>query len=298
MPPAAVTARTTGRAVVAGGTAMVFVGGSVAISAVLTDGPLFTAQAVRYAAASVLLMLLAWVGSRPIVRPRGREWFWLLGVVLSGLVLFNVALVKGAAHAEPAVFGVAVACVPLVLAIVGSLISGRRPRPALLVAALIVTFGAALVQGVGRSDALGLGWAVTVLACELGFTLFAVPVLGRHGAWGVSVHATWMAAAVFAGIGVLAEGPAGVSRLTGADWAAVSYLAVAVTAAAFVLWYSSVRTLGAHYAGLLTGVAPVAAVMVGLLLGAPAPNPLVWCGIGAVVLGLVLGMGSMGSMGE
>jgi len=57
---------------------------------------------------------------------------------------------------------------------------------------------------------------------------------------------------------------------------------VAVTAVAFVLWYSSVGRLGASRAGLLTGVAPVAAAATGVLLGGPAPRPLVWAGIAVV----------------
>ncbi|MGS0685019.1 DMT family transporter [Nakamurella sp. GG22] len=268
---------------------MVFVGGSVAISAVLVGGPMFTAQALRYAAACLLLMAIARVAGRRVLRPQGREWCWLLGVVITGLVVFNLALVQGSRHAEPAVLGVAVACVPLVLGIAGPLLEGRRPRPALLVAALVVTCGAALVTGVGRSDAVGLVWAATVLGCEVGFTLLAVPVLGRHGAWGVSVHATWMAAVVFGCLGLVTEGPTAITELRAQEWLAIGYLAVGVTAIAFVLWYSSVGALGAGRAGLLTGVAPVAAALVGLALGAPAPGPMVWCGIAVVVIGLYLG---------
>ncbi|GMA23083.1 hypothetical protein GCM10025864_08420 [Luteimicrobium album] len=42
-----------------GAVAMVFVGGSAAVSHVLVDAPLFTAQALRYAAAAVVLLLVA-----------------------------------------------------------------------------------------------------------------------------------------------------------------------------------------------------------------------------------------------
>ena len=73
------------------------------------------------------------------------------------------------------------------------------------------------------------------------------------------------------------------------DWLAVGYLAVAVTAAAFVLWYSSVRRLGASRAGLLTGIAPVAAAATRVLLGGAAPRPLVWAGIAVVAAGLAFG---------
>jgi drug/metabolite transporter (DMT)-like permease len=271
--------------------AMVFVGGSVAVSGLLTGAPMFTAEAVRYAAAALLLVLFAHWSGRAVVRPRGTEWLWLAGIAATGLVLFNVGLVQGAHHAEPAVLGVAVACVPPLLAVGGPLLERSRPRPAMVAAALVVTGGAGLIQGLGRTDTIGIAWAAVVFGCEVAFTLLAVPVLGRHGPWGVSVHTTWMATVMFGVIGLVHEGPGAVTRLTGDDWLATGYLAVAVTAVAFVLWYSGVSRLGPGRAGLLTGVAPVAAAVTGVLLGGPAPRPQVWAGIAVVVAGQVFGLG-------
>jgi drug/metabolite transporter (DMT)-like permease len=268
---------------------MVCVGGSVAVSSVLAGAPVFTAEAARYGAACLILVALARLAGRRLNWPRGTEWLWLSGIGVTGLVVFNLALVEGSGHAEPAVLGVAVACVPSLLAVLGPLLEGSRPRTSLVAAALVVTCGAGLVQGLGRADAIGVAWAVVVFGCEAAFTLLAIPVLGRHGPWGVSVHATWLATVMFAVLGVARDGPAAVTRLTGPDWLAVGYLAVAVTAAAFVLWYSSVGRLGASRAGLLTGVAPVAAAVAGVLLGGPAPSPLVWAGIAVVAVGLTLG---------
>jgi drug/metabolite transporter (DMT)-like permease len=286
----ATLARPAGAGVLTGAGAMVCVGGSVAVSGVLAGAPVFTAEALRYAVACLLLLALARLTGRRLVMPRGAEWLWLSGVAATGLVLFNVALVAGSRHAEPAVLGVAVACVPSLLAVIGPLLEGSRPRPAGVAAAVVVTSGAVLVQGVGRTDAVGVAWAAVVFGCEAAFTLLALPVLGRHGAWGVSVHTTWIAAAIFAAVGLVREGPSAAARLGTPDWLAVVYLAVAVTAVAFVLWYSSVARLGASRAGLLTGIAPVAAAATGVLLGQPAPRPLVWVGIAVVAAGLALGL--------
>jgi drug/metabolite transporter (DMT)-like permease len=269
---------------------MICVGGSVAVSSVLSGQPMLTAEAVRYALACTLLVALARLAGRPILLPRGAEWIWLSGIAGAGLVLFNVALVQGSRHAEPAVLGVAVACVPALLAVAGPLLEGARPRALVVGAGLVVTCGAALVEGVGRTDAAGLGWAVVVFGCEAAFTLMAVPLLGRHGPWGVSVHSTWLAAAAFAVLGLVREGPGAALRLDGSDWLAIGYLAVAVTAVAFVLWYSCVGLLGASRAGLLTGVAPAAAAVTGVLLGGPAPRPLVWAGMAVVGAGLAVGL--------
>jgi drug/metabolite transporter (DMT)-like permease len=81
-----------------------------------------------------------------------------------------------------------------------------------------------------------------------------------------------------------------VTRLDAADLAAGAYLAVGVTALAFVLWYSSVARLGAGRAGLLTGIAPIAAAATGVALGGPLPSLAVWAGIATVAAGLAVGL--------
>ena len=269
--------------------AIAMVGGSVAISGVLAAAPMLTAEAVRYAVACLLLVLFARLAGQRLVLPRGTDWLWLGGVALTGSVLFNVALVQGSRHAEPAVLGVAVACVPPLLAVLGPLADRIRPGRSVLAAALVVTCGAALVTGLGRTDAVGVAWAAVVCGCDAAFTLLAMPVLGRHGPCGVSVHATWIAAVIYGGAGLVHDGPAAVARFRPEVWLAVGYLAV-ITAVAFVLWYSAVGRLGAGRAGLLGGVAPIAAAATGVLLGGPAPGPLVWVGVAVVLAGLALGL--------
>lgn len=73
-------------------------------------------------------------------------------------------------------------------------------------------------------------------------------------------------------VGVVAEGPTASTELTGRHLLALGYLAVTVTAIAFVLWYSAVSRIGADRAGLLTGVAPASAALTGVILGEPLPS--------------------------
>jgi drug/metabolite transporter (DMT)-like permease len=270
---------------------MVLVGGLVGVSRTLIAAPLFTTQAIRYAVAAVIFAGLARGLGVPIRRPRGREWLWLTGLAATGLVLFNVAIVRGDAHAQPAMIAVAVACVPVVLGLVGPLLDPQRraPRRRVVLAAVVVTAGAVLVEGAGRAHLAGVAWAAVALACEAGFTLLAVPLLERHGAWGVSVHSVWIGAVMLAVLGGVIEGPAAAARLTGPDLAAVAYL-VLVTVAAFVLWYSAVSALGPGRAGLLTGIAPVSAALAGVATGSRAPTALMWAGIAVVMAGLAAGL--------
>jgi drug/metabolite transporter (DMT)-like permease len=282
----------TYRASISGALGMTFVGGSVAVSGALADAPMHTAQSLRYAIACALLIAWCRLTGRRLHRPRGAEWLWLIGVAVSGLVVFNVALIEGSRHAEPAVLAVAVACVPIALATIGPLLEGRSPRARVLAAAVVVSTGAVVVEGLGRSDAVGLLWALTVFVCEAGFTLLAVPLLGRHGPEGVSVHTTWLASTMFWVLGVSTEGWWPVSSFDIGDLLAITYLAVGVTAVAFILWYSCVHSLGSARAGLLTGVAPVAAAVIGVPVTGSMPAAAVWGGIALIASGLALGLGA------
>ncbi len=272
-----------------GAFAQVLVGAGVAASATLLRGPYLAGESIRYAAASAVLAGLGAATGQRLRLPRGVEWLWLVGVAALGLVVFNVALVRGSASAAPAALGVAVACVPPVLSLAGPLMERRAPSPRIVIAALAVTAGSVAVVGFGHTSLAGAGWAVVVFACEVAFTLLAVPVLGRHRAWGVSVHATWMGAVGFGVLGLVFEGPSGFTMQSGADWAAIAYLAAGTTVTAFLLWYSCVSRIGAARAGLLTGMAPVAAAVTGVILGGPAPSVSVVAGIAVVVGGLAFG---------
>ncbi|MGW0205788.1 DMT family transporter [Streptomyces sp. NPDC003233] len=276
---------------------MTLVGSSVTVSRTLVGAPLFTTQAVRYAAATVILLVVARLAGARLVWPQGREWLWLAGIAVTGLVLFNVAVVRGVDHAEPAVVAVAVACVPVVLGVVGPVLERRRPSRQVLWAAPVVMAGAVLAEGTGRTDAVGVAWAALALGCEAAFTLLAVPVLRRHSPWGVSMHAIWLAAVLLAVLGTAADGPSAVRELSGSQWAAAGYLALMVTAVAFVLWYSTVRAVGAGRAGLLTGIAPLAAAVVGAVSGSGVPRPSVWLGIAVLIAGLVAGLRPRGVPG-
>ena len=269
---------------------MICVGTSVSVSTALIHAPLFLTQSIRYVVGAALLLLIARISGQVIERPHGRDWLWLIAVAATGLVTFNIAVVRGVAHAEPSVIAVAVACVPVLLGVVGPLFEGRTPQRVAIVAAVVVTAGGVLVVGTGRTDSAGIAWALLALACEAGFTLLALPVLGRLGAMRVSIHTVWIAAVMLAGLGVATERPASLLDLGPRQWLALLHLAVVVTAVAFVLWYSAVRSLGAGTAGLLTGIAPISAAVTGMALGSGVPSLSVWVGMAVVLGGLSVGL--------
>lgn len=273
---------------------MSLVGSSVAVSDYLTSAPLLTVQGVRYAIAALAFLCIARVARAELVWPRGAEWWWLAGVAINGLVLFNVAVVIGVDHAEPAVIAVALACAPVLVALIGPLLEGRMPHSRTVTASLVVAGGSILVAGFGAADGVGILWAAIALLCEAAFTVLAVPVLKQHGAFGVSTHAIWMAALGLLLLGAAFEGPTAATRLSSDQWLAILYIALIVTPIGFICWYYAVAGLGSSRAALLCGVAPVAAAFVGVLTTGHAPTVMVWVGIGVVFAGLAHGLDGNG----
>src|SRR5215218_9433046 len=146
---------------------MVIVGSSVAVSRLVTDYPILTGQALRYAVAAVLLFAVARFFPVPArTRPTGRDLVLLVALGAIGLAAFNACVLIGLRHAEPAVIGTTIGAAPLILALLGPVLSGRRPAARLVAAAAVVAGGTALVEGLGDTDVVGLAAALGALACE------------------------------------------------------------------------------------------------------------------------------------
>jgi drug/metabolite transporter (DMT)-like permease len=246
--------------------AMAIVGSSFAVLDTLRDYPQSGGQAVRYAAGAGLLFLLA--GWR-LPRPTRRQVARLALLAASGLAAFNLLVMAAEASMDPGSVGVIVAVVPVLLALAGPLQQGRRPEPRVVAAAAVVAVGAAVVQGLaGDVTAAGLAAALGALACEAAFSLLAAPLLTPLGPVAVSAWAAILAVPMLLATGLVLDGPAGLLQTpTVGEALGIAWLAVMVTAVAFILWYSAVRALGVAHTGLLTGVLPVSALLAAAILG-------------------------------
>ncbi|MGH9270973.1 MAG: EamA family transporter [Ilumatobacteraceae bacterium] len=283
-----------GRGMLQALSAMAMVGAAVTASTYLTDYPRYTAQAVRYVVATVVLVACdRRYGSARLRRPAGSEWWWLVGSATVGLTAYNLAVLQAVEHAEPAVVGTIVACVPLVLAIGAPLIQRGRVPIGVVAAAVVVVVGAVTVVGGGRSSVAGVTWSFVALTGEAGFTLLAVPVLARLGAFSVATHTTWIAAGQLLVLAVVLDGGQALVVPDIAVVLAVTTL-VALTAAAFVLWFMAVEAVGGALAGLAAGIIPVAAAVTGLAVGLTTLNGRVALGTVLVAAGIVGGLAAAG----
>ncbi|WP_169514544.1 DMT family transporter [Actinokineospora enzanensis] len=273
-------------AITGGLLAAAMVGGSVPISGLLVDFPLFTGQSVRYAIGAVLIALWAYGRRARIKLPKLRDVPALVTVVVVGMLGFNAAMIGAQRFAEPGLVAAVLGGSPLVLATVAPLLTRRRPAVRTLLGAGVVVSGVVVLSGGGSWTGPGLVLAVVTMLSEAGFTLFAVGVVGRLGGLSVALWCHVIAAvggAVLAGVFEPVRGP------SGRETAALLTVAV-LTVVAFVLWYQSVAVLGADRAGVLIGMMPAAGFAVSVVVGAQSFR---WSGLAGVVMvgvGCVIGL--------
>ncbi|MET8157483.1 DMT family transporter [Sphaerisporangium sp. NPDC005289] len=271
-------------------TAMFCVGTLTAVSPALHHYPVYGGQALRYALGGLVLLAVMRARGLPHLRLTGREMGLITLLAVVGLAVFNVLVIESTRHADPATVGTVVATVPVVLALAGPLMERRRPTPHLVAAAAIVAGGAGVATGLGGGTPLGVVLALGVLACEVGFSLLAVPLLARLGAVRVSAYATIAAVPLLLVAGVVVDGRAALRVPTAGEATALVYLAVVVTAFAFFCWYDALPRLGAERAGLFSGFLPVGAIVGTVVLGTGRPNGAEIAGAALVVAGLVFGL--------
>jgi drug/metabolite transporter (DMT)-like permease len=270
--------------------AMFLVGTLAAGSSVINRYPLYGGQVLRYTlSAAILFAVLRARGLGP-VRLTPRQALLLLSLSATGLVLFNVCVINATRNASPTLVGTTVGAVPVVLALVAPLLARSRPSFRVLAAATVVVAGATVTNGLGGGSLAGLLYSVGALACEACFSLLALPLLPTLGPVRVSAYTQALAVPVLLAVGLAADGGGLLRMPTAAEAAALLYLAVVVSAGAFLLWYDALPRLGADRAGLFAGLVPVGAIATTVLLGLGAPTATELGGAALVIAGLLVGL--------
>jgi drug/metabolite transporter (DMT)-like permease len=269
---------------------MFAVGTLAAVSAAVATYPVYGGQAMRYTLAAVVLFTVMAMRGDRIIRLTRRETLYLLALAATGLVAFNVCVIEGARNASAALVGTIVGSVPVILAIIGPLAQRRRPSGQVLIGAFIVVAGATIATGLGTGNVKGIAYSIGALACEVCFSMLAIPLLPKLGALRVSAYAAASSVPIFLGLGLATSGAAFVRVPSVGEASGLVYLAVVVSAGAFLLWYTALPILGAERAGLFAGVLPIGAIITAALLGQGLPTLAETAGAAIVIAGVLVGV--------
>ena len=207
-------------------------------------------------------------------------------------------LIEATRVAGPADVGVVTGAAPLVIVMAAAVAAGRRPTRRVLLAAAVVTAGSAAAQLGGAAghawNGTGLLLSAGALGGAVGTSLLAAPVLPRLGALTVTIYACGLAGVLLLAAAVVvrsAGGPPVLRMPTATQLAALSYLAVAITAVVCIAWYAAMKRLGVGRTGLFNGLVPVASLAAVALVGTGTITPLQFLAALTVLGGVLLGLG-------
>lgn len=244
--------------------AMALVGVNVAVGKVLADAmPVLTVLALRCALATLVVLPLVWRGLRFPARGAALNLLVQAGV---GTVLYNAALLGGMRLTGALEAGLMLATLPAAVA-VGAWAFLREPLAPRGLAAALLAGGGMAVLAWGQGEALhgsAAGYALLLLAVcgEAAYVLLAKANAGRVA---VLPAVFWMqvfsAAALlpFADFGAALDMPPPIAGLLVFHSLTASVLAV-------VLWYAGLRRVPGSVAGVFSGVLPLTAGAVAVLV--------------------------------
>lgn len=273
--------------------ALFLIGTAAPVAATVDRIPLLVGQGLRYLAAStVLLLILAATGRWYHARPRLADLprIAVLGAV--GIAGFTIFFVAATRFADPALVGAVLAATPVLLAIIGPVMSKQRPAARALIGSIVIGAGTLLATASGSGGLIGILLSIGALGCEVGFSIFAVGLVNRYGPMITTSYAS-MSGAIFLLIpALLVNGPAGFGlvRTNLDELPALGFLAIMISVGANLSWYVALRRLGTDRAGLFYAWTPIGAMVARLLPGDTAPVPLEWIGVAVVVVGLLVGL--------
>ena len=269
-PPASIGASTyvllVGSMLIWGGT---WVSGRI-VAAEMTP---LSAAFLRFAVASVFLLLLTTRMEGRFTWPRRDQWLPLTLLGASGVATYNVLFFLGLQTVPAGRAALIIACIPAVLALVSGLFLGERLGRVRALGIPLSLAGVLVILSRGRPETLFTGGVSLgdgcILGCVAAWSVYSL--LGKRCMTGMSplFAVSWsciLGDAMLLPL-ALAEGLViQVGSASGVVWANLLYLGVLATGLAFYWYYLGIRSLGASRAGVFINLVPVAAITLGALI--------------------------------
>jgi drug/metabolite transporter (DMT)-like permease len=256
--------------------------------------PALPFSAFRFALASVLLVLVA--RRAGVMRPLPSRTRWgLIGLGIVGNTVYQTAFMTGLSLTSATNSAMIVASLPVVVALLGSLLGIERATFATWLGVALGTVGVALVvtaRGI-QFQADSLRGDLLVLFAVLCWSSYTVGVR-RVGAGVDALQIT--AITVLAGTpGLLLLGAPGLLRqdwaaVTPKTWAAVGYAALLALVVAYVLYNRAVQGIGSGRTAIYNCLTPLVAMVIAWRTLGEVPTGVQFLGVALVIMGVLVSM--------
>ena len=239
-------------------------------------GP-FSAAFLRFAVASMLLLLLVRRTEGRLPSVQGRQIIPLILLGMTGVFAYNVFFFKGLKLIHAGRASVIVANNPIVIALFASLIFRERLTVLKVMGIVLSVIGAIIVVSKGHVAEVfrgGIGWGeIFIFSCVASWGCFSLigKAVMTHLSPLVSVAYSSTVGAAALLVPAWLEGMfTDISHYTLLDWLGIVYLGIFGTVIGFVWYYQGIKAIGPTKAGqFINFVPPSAIVLAFFILGEP-----------------------------
>jgi drug/metabolite transporter (DMT)-like permease len=264
-----------------------------AVNIVLQSMGLFTSVFLRFAAASLILLVLLRLraGNFPRLSPRESVLVAVLGLV--GIGVYNCLFAYGLSLVEASRAALIVPANPAFTALIAALFLGERLGRVRAVGVVLCVLGALWVLGRGSFQTFAalqfsLGDLVLVACLFMwsGYTLLGRMALSTLSPIALTAYVMALGSLPIGIPAWLEQAP--LANVTWQGWAALAYLVVFGTVLPYLWFYDGVKALGAARAAQFINLVPPIAVLESVLLLGESVTPGLLAGMVLVVAGLYL----------
>ncbi len=264
------------------------------VKASLADFRPLAFNALRFVLASGILAIILRKSALQVRFDR-RDWISLVWLGLLGNTAYQVLFIVGIDWTLAGNAALMLATVPVFATLLSGALGHERIGAWVWVGVLLSLAGIALVVwGGAKSVRFGVETVrgdLIMLAAAVAWSVYTVgssPLLRRYGTLPVTAVTMWIGAA-----GLLAASAPSLldqhwSAIRPAAWAGLVYSGALAIALAYLLWYYSVRTVGAARTALYSNTIPVVALLIAWITLGEIPTRIQVIGTIAVVAGIAL----------
>ncbi len=263
-----------------------------------------SAAFLRFAIASLALLVITRLAGGKLPRPSGKQWLLLILLGATGVYSYNIFFFTGLRHITAGRASLIIASTPLVITLLATLFLGEHLTRRRLGGILLSLAGAVVVISNGHPGMIltsGFGpGEKAMLGCVASWAAYSL--IGRMVLTALSPLAAVCYSSIIGALllfwpalqeGLLQDLPS----LSRTDWACLAYLGVCGTALGFSWYYSGIKRIGAMRAGVFINLVPFFALLLAWLLLHETIHPLVLGG-GILVLTGVSLTNSAGAKGR
>ncbi|QRG65075.1 DMT family transporter [Brevibacillus choshinensis] len=252
---------------------MALVGINISIGKeIVSHIPVFLFSELRFVIAMMILL--------PLLSMRGEwksSWSREEGTVLFwqsffGVFLFSICMLYGVKWTTATSAGIITSTVPACIALLSFWILKEKLQQNSMWAILLSVSGIGLITFTGESQetsAIGvLGNLLVFLAVisEALFTIFAKRLSGRITPFQMTTAINGISFVLFLPLAIMEGLRFDWGSVPASVWLLVVYYAVTASVLSFFLWYKGVAKVEASKAGLFTGMMPISAALIAVLL--------------------------------